>query len=412
MPSKNLMLIVPFLPFPMESGGHQAVFGEVELLRQEFNIFLTFIRKSNCAQENLEKFNSLWQNVKALPYEPVPDRSPIRFFKRRFAKIKSRLFKNCDKYKYENELYLLQDRVNLGFAGFVKKCIAENQIDTVEIEFANSMALVDTLPSDVRKVFVHHEIRFVRIAEFMRQQKLESDFFKQRFDDIKAEEIQYLNKFDSIVTFSSVDAKKLEQAGVIAPVVTSFFMVDSSKRNFVEREQASVLSFVGPEHHTPNYLGLKAFLEKCWDGILKEVPETTLKVVGKWSEATVAEWQKKFPRVEFCGFVENLEKALAESVMIVPIDVGSGIRTKILDAAFMGVPLVSTRVGIEGIPFENECDCLVVPEVSQMKSAVVQLLKDSERRKTFARNAYEKAKNAYSEERFRESRMRAFEVCR
>lgn len=406
------MLIVPFLPYPMESGGHQAVFGEVEMLRQNYNVLLTFIRKSNCTQENLETFNSLWPNVKALPYEPKPDRSPIHFLKRRFAKLKRSLFKNSDKFRYENELYLLQDRVNSGFGNFIQELIREHDIDTVEIEFANSLALVDMLPANVRKVFVHHEIRFVRVAEFMRQENLDSDFFKHRYEDIKAEEVAHLNKFDSIVTFSQVDSDKLKLAGVRTPLVTSFFMVDSSKREFVEREQTPVLSFVGPEHHSPNYLGLKDFLEKCWTEILTEIPETTLKVVGKWSAATIDDWQKKFPRVEFCGFVENLETALGDSVMIVPIDVGSGIRTKILDAAFMGIPLVSTRVGIEGIPFEDGRDCIVVPEVSQMGPAVVQLLRDSGKRKMLAKNAFEKAKNAYSIERFKETRMRAFDVCR
>ena len=39
---KNVLLIVPFLPYPLLSGGHQAVLSEINVLKREYNLFLIF----------------------------------------------------------------------------------------------------------------------------------------------------------------------------------------------------------------------------------------------------------------------------------------------------------------------------------------------------------------------------------
>ena len=54
--------------------------------------------------------------------------------------------------------------------------------------------------------------------------------------------------------------------------------------------------------------------------------------------------------LEFTGFVEDVRKPLAHcGVFVCPVRNGSGVRVKLLEAFAAGIPVVSTRVGAEGL---------------------------------------------------------------
>ena len=45
--------------------------------------------------------------------------------------------------------------------------------------------------------------------------------------------------------------------------------------------------------------------------------------------------------------------------MVSPVRLGSGIRTKVLEAMAAGLPIVSTSLGMEGIEAQNGINCLI-----------------------------------------------------
>jgi glycosyltransferase involved in cell wall biosynthesis len=58
----------------------------------------------------------------------------------------------------------------------------------------------------------------------------------------------------------------------------------------------------------------------------------------------------------------------------VPLRIGGGSRLKILEALAAGLPVVSTRVGAEGLSLRPGSDLVVVDDVEQMAAAVVDTL--------------------------------------
>ena len=64
-------------------------------------------------------------------------------------------------------------------------------------------------------------------------------------------------------------------------------------------------------------------------------------------------------------------------VFVVPLLVGGGTRLKILEAMSMGVPVVSTSVGAEGLGAENGMHLLIADTPQEFADAVVRLLNDS-----------------------------------
>ena len=56
--------------------------------------------------------------------------------------------------------------------------------------------------------------------------------------------------------------------------------------------------------------------------------------------------------------------------MIVPLRIGGGSRLKVLEAAASGVPVISTRVGIEGLDLDADTHYVLADTVEQMIAAM------------------------------------------
>lgn len=62
--------------------------------------------------------------------------------------------------------------------------------------------------------------------------------------------------------------------------------------------------------------------------------------------------------------------------MIVPLRIGSGMRMKILDAVNCQIPFITTSVGVEGLLFENEKDCLIADTEETFVANLLRLIDD------------------------------------
>jgi glycosyltransferase involved in cell wall biosynthesis len=71
-----------------------------------------------------------------------------------------------------------------------------------------------------------------------------------------------------------------------------------------------------------------------------------------------------------------LERA---AICVVPLRIGGGTRLKIYEAMAMGVPVVSTAIGAEGLPLRNDEHLLIADTADDQVSAICALLTDRTR---------------------------------
>ena len=121
----------------------------------------------------------------------------------------------------------------------------------------------------------------------------------------------------------------------------------------------------------------------------------------------MSELQERYRDVVFPGFVDDLKGAIRGSIMIVPITIGSGIRMKILEAATIGVPFVSTSVGAEGIPVFNGLHCFLTDDPDVFIEDIVKL-KDPELQRSFIVNAHDLINDQFSFAGFKKNRMQIY----
>ena len=116
------------------------------------------------------------------------------------------------------------------------------------------------------------------------------------------------------------------------------------------------------------------------------------------------DFYNKYKGLQFTGFVKDLQQELLGTIMIVPITIGSGIRMKIQEAAKMGIPVITTTVGVEGIPFENRKECIIEDEPEKFAEAILKL-NSIQDQQILANAAYKKITEIFGFEALRQSRL-------
>ncbi len=113
------------------------------------------------------------------------------------------------------------------------------------------------------------------------------------------------------------------------------------------------LLFVGSMGYEPNREAAERLVRRVFPLVLHHRPDARLLVAGLGSE-TLPSRTDAPKNVEFCGFVPDITSLYRRTMVFVcPMLNGGGTRIKLLDAAAYALPIVSTRMGAEGIQLSD-----------------------------------------------------------
>ena len=415
MNKDKILFILPFIPYPLKTGGHQAMFNGIKSLVNSKDIYITYESEwdTNDEDEIQQLKNVLDNKIHVFPYKR--QKTSINKPKNIFQKIHILLWYiklflynlfgiyNKNKNDYYNvwtEEYTPKDKNRVLF---INNIVEKYNIDIVQCEMLQTIPYILTLPNTIKRIFVHHEIGYVREELNVAAKTKNPDIYKEKLAILRKNEVAILNKFDAIITLSNIDKEKLITAGVYIPIYTSFATVDFTENINIESVNYHTITFVGPSCHDPNVVGLNWFLDNCWSKLKTIDPNYHIQIIGDWDKGIIKKIKNKYSNIHFKGFVKDLHSEIKNTIMIVPITVGSGIRMKILEACVNGVPIVSTSVGTEGLPLINNHDILIADSPISFIHAILKL-KDQETRIRIINNAREKIIRNYSINALKENR--------
>lgn len=136
------------------------------------------------------------------------------------------------------------------------------------------------------------------------------------------------------------------------------------------------LLFIGSYFHKPNIDAAEFLIRQIWPRVYQAIPGATLIIAGTPPER-IPGYCLDTPGVSFTGFVEDLDSLYRQSrVVCAPILSGSGTRVKIIEAAAYGKPIVSTRIGAEGILMRDGYEIFLRDNPISFAEACLSLLND------------------------------------
>jgi glycosyltransferase involved in cell wall biosynthesis len=140
-----------------------------------------------------------------------------------------------------------------------------------------------------------------------------------------------------------------------------------------------VIAFTGNMFYQPNVDAVLWFVQNCWSGVKDSVPGARMLIVGSNPRLSVQALGKLDKTIVVLGRVPSVASILNSAmVAIAPMQSGSGMQFKILEAMACGVPVVTTTLGLGDISATPGQDLLVADSPAEFSKAVVDLLKSQE----------------------------------
>jgi glycosyltransferase involved in cell wall biosynthesis len=286
------------------------------------------------------------------------------------------------------------------FAMVMRRTIRDGGFDLVHCEGTLFKCYLPEIRSETSAPVVlrAHNVEH-RIREMMAGQTsgtLRRGYLRNLAGRIWKYENEAAQLFDAIVPISEPDLRWFKEAAPDSkPILLSESGVTSPGYISEPDEPSVKVGFIGALNWEPNVQGLRWFAEQVWPVVCKTIPAATLHIAGRGAPATAPSWLRG-RNINWLGEVDDARQFMASvNVMIAPLFAGSGLRIKIIEAMSIGKPVVATTVAVNGIPALDGRELFIADEASSFSSALVNLLKDWELRKSTGETAVSLVKERY-----------------
>jgi glycosyltransferase involved in cell wall biosynthesis len=175
---------------------------------------------------------------------------------------------------------------------------------------------------------------------------------------------------------SPVVAEALSRAARHAEIVLAPLTLDPTHYEPAPLDGPPVAGLIGTAGWTPTAAAVKRLVERVWPLVRRDVPAARLTLAGRG----MRELHLQAPGIEVLGEVPYAAKFLRGlSLLLYPLERGSGVKVKVLESIASGLPVVTTPAGAEGI----DAGAGVVIEESDeaLARAAVEILRDQEERR-------------------------------
>jgi len=276
------------------------------------------------------------------------------------------------------------------FAERIRACLARDRYDLVVCDFVQPSINIDAR-IDVPVLLFQHNVEsmiFERHAltagnaplrwfwrnQWRKMERFERDACR-RFAAVvavsEADRAVFADRFGARRTFSiptAVDAEYFRPGG--GPVVDG---------NLV---------FTGSMDWLPNEDAVLFFAEEILPRVVARVPQATLTIVGRSPSPRLRRRLMGRPEITITGRVDDVRPHMERAaVYVIPLRIGGGTRIKAYEAMAMAKPVVSTSIGVEGLPVSDGQHLVLAESAGDFARAVVNLLEQPERRERIGQAA-------------------------
>jgi glycosyltransferase involved in cell wall biosynthesis len=281
----------------------------------------------------------------------------------------------------------------------VVRAALERQPDLILAHRLSSMSVFMKLAAQVRGRRLFFDLDDIEHLAFARHLLHDPDYPRERLMLLQTPrlwlaEVQAMRLATSTFVCSEHDRRYLTRFVGAARLQT----VPNSAR-FPQLEETDVsqpiVLFVGSMANRPNAHAADVLVQQIWPKVRAQVPEARLVIIGSGAEFTKS-YRTQDPSVSFPGFVEDLAPWYRSArVVCCPIYHGSGTRVKIIEAAAYAKAIVSTRLGAEGLEFEDGREIRLRDTPEALADACVQLLQSASSAQRLGRAAHARAAELY-----------------
>lgn len=388
----RILFITPELPYPLIKGYQVRGYHQLRLLSKRHRITLLSLVKGRVDQDNLDKLLPFVDEIVTIPVNQVRQsfnvlsgvfsRLPLQtalYWNPRLAKLVNK-YVNSGKY----------DIAYIQLARMAPHLINESRIPKV-------IDLVDSLSLNMQRRYQsdHRLLRPLIYKEWKRMALYEQEICKA---------------FDMATVVSNNDR---ETIGDYKNLKVNPLGVNLTDYAYIEptiRKNTDTIVFTGNMSYFPNVNAADWFVRNVWAMIKIKIPTANLYIVGANPTQPIVRLAEKDQSITVTGYVKNVHDYLSKAaISVAPLQSGSGMQFKILEAMACGTPIVATSFALGGISALHERHLLVANTAVEFAQSAVRLLKDMKLRQSLAETSRKMVEDVFSWEKCTEDFETALE---
>lgn len=174
----------------------------------------------------------------------------------------------------------------------------------------------------------------------------------QLLNDTTKREIASILRCDVSLLISEYEINLLKNKFKIPSKILYYlpFVIQKITKSKIPFENRNHFVFIGNFLHAPNVDSLKWLKNNIWKQIKNQIPEAQLLVYGAYIPQQIAQMHDETTGFLIKGWAPSAKKILQQArVCLAPLRFGAGLKGKVIDAMQAGTPVVTTKVGAEGI---------------------------------------------------------------
>lgn len=377
----KIMVLAPDLPFPIRAGGQKRMSSIIMALSRFATIHLVCIA-DNLTSETREWIKRLNGSIAIFP------RAPQGFIATWTHRIKS-VLSGCNLYFDIDEKRLFEGE----FQEFKPNVVwlESPYLLRYALDWRKSVPVVVDFwgTSQGQRRDFEHAKGLSKVWEYL------------RWKTFAGTERRFCPLFRSLVTVSEFDARFLREVSPLSQVTA--IPNGLIKRIDVELCTSDIvpnrLIFTGDMSYRPNVDAAVYFVKQILPLVRSQIPSAHVVLSGRTPSPAVENLAEK-AGVVVTGFVPDLVAEIAKaSVYILPMQLGSGIRSKLFDVFSMCRPIVTTSIGAEGLELRNNVNCLIADSARDFAMACVTLLSNEPERRRLSQNLERMAEEVYTQDK-------------
>jgi glycosyltransferase involved in cell wall biosynthesis len=363
----HVVIVDEELPYPPTSGKRiRSLNLTLRLARRHRITYLSHRNADRDEAEQAAAFLGEHGIETIVVHRAVPPRSGPAFYARLAANLLSPL------------PYSVASHDSLVLRQAIQAYAAEQKVDLWQCEWTPyARALRDLV--GIRRLIVAHNVESLIWQRYYETEanRLKRWYIRRQWRKFEHFERRAFGEATRVVAVSAEDAARMRaQFGarrvdvVDNGVDTAYFR----PTNMV-RDPARIL-FLGSLDWRPNLDAVGLLLDQVFPAVSAAEPSARLTIVGRNPPEALCRRVATLGNVELRANVADVRPYLAQSgVLAVPLRIGGGSRLKIIEALATGLPVVSTRIGAEGLRLEPGKHLTVVEGVEELPAALVDCIR-------------------------------------
>ena len=263
--------------------------------------------------------------------------------------------------------------------------------------------------SNAKIAYYGHDLHYLRA---MREYEVTKDIsYLGESRTWHEKEFALMSKMDAVFYPSTVEVKMIhEEDPNINVSAIPVYLFEKEYSESYDPDKRKGLFFVGGFGHRPNVDAVKWLVTEIFPQVKKEIPDIELHIAGSKMPPDIKMLEGNGVYMEGTVSDERLAVLYKESRMtVVPLRYGAGVKGKVIESMYYGLPIVTTSCGAEGIE-GGENVITVADEATQIAEKIIELYNNSDKLKDVSNQQKLVVKRYFSEDHAAESLSAVFEI--